>query len=790
MLICFISFLFTNNLFAQSNPVLSCGTSNTTPTENFDPGAASVASTGISAILPNVPVWIYLISTSNGSSVASAEEAMAATEGINQYFLNVCSFSVCGMTNIVSDDFYEVHTSQNEHTQLFNYINGLPETSDDKCVKIVFLGSIYIGTVPYSGYSFIPQTIPNSGIFLNNTNPKVIAHEMGHYFRLSHTDGLTNTNAMPTVFPLSPAVLAAFPPGTEPKCFDFDYGDGICDTPADPGSCEKPGCLVDCGNKVDPFGVPYTPDLTLLMRSAISDCLTHFSEGQEAYMRYKINEDPIYADLTDPSNTCIQAKDGTIIAHCMNGSQNIIMPNLFVKVVSTGSTQCTTSTTVSGKYPINTCSQLMTRTVQPQRENDITQPNVPQPAYLDLLNGVTAYDLVLISRHIKNLEPLNTPYKFIAADINNSGTITTFDNVLLRQALLGTTTSFPGNTSWRYLPNVCLSDYHFVQDFIGLNPFIAQYTSPFLGFTKLVYNVSTAGTPPSNFTYASWMDELTLSPLSNLINYEFAWSFTGIKIGDVNCSADPNELVTNNPTEKFVVNTGNSTNLNQGYTKNYDVVVVSPEPVAAWQVGMAYKSDSLDIAAISQGNSNITLTSDNFFKNEDGNTNSGMFRSLWFSETGTPVDLNNKIIFTLSVNAEKSIDALEDRLVISQKNLKKIFFNEDGQEIHGVKLYLQEESHDRNENIANYKKIEKLLVQVSPNPFKSELIMTINNDSKEEVNIEFFDISGNKTFSSRQEVSNGKSVFEFSQFTSLPSGLYIYTVSTANQRIFGKIIKE
>lgn len=34
------------------------------------------------------------------------------------------------------------------------------------------------------------------------------------------------------------------------------------------------------------------------------------------------------------------------------------------------------------------------------------------------LNGVTTYDLVLISRHILGLEPLNTPYKMIAADVN------------------------------------------------------------------------------------------------------------------------------------------------------------------------------------------------------------------------------------------------------------------------------------------------------------------------------------------------------------------------------------
>jgi hypothetical protein len=45
------------------------------------------------------------------------------------------------------------------------------------------------------------------------------------------------------------------------------------------------------------------------------------------------------------------------------------------------------------------------------------------------LNGVTTYDLVLISKHILGLEPLDSPYKMIAADANKSGSITTFDIV-------------------------------------------------------------------------------------------------------------------------------------------------------------------------------------------------------------------------------------------------------------------------------------------------------------------------------------------------------------------------
>jgi hypothetical protein len=70
---------------------------------------------------------------------------------------------------------------------------------------------------------------------------------------------------------------------------------------------------------------------------------------------------------------------------------------------------------------------------------------------VDPLNGVNTWDLVLISRHILGLDPLNSPYKLIAADANKSGTVTTFDIVELRKLILGTYTALPNNNSWRFV---------------------------------------------------------------------------------------------------------------------------------------------------------------------------------------------------------------------------------------------------------------------------------------------------------------------------------------------------
>lgn len=67
------------------------------------------------------------------------------------------------------------------------------------------------------------------------------------------------------------------------------------------------------------------------------------------------------------------------------------------------------------------------------------------------LNGVSTYDLVLMSQHILGIKELDSPYQRIAADINNDGYITTFDIIQARQMILYVITDFPNNTSWRFV---------------------------------------------------------------------------------------------------------------------------------------------------------------------------------------------------------------------------------------------------------------------------------------------------------------------------------------------------
>ncbi|NNE14032.1 MAG: T9SS type A sorting domain-containing protein [Saprospiraceae bacterium] len=68
----------------------------------------------------------------------------------------------------------------------------------------------------------------------------------------------------------------------------------------------------------------------------------------------------------------------------------------------------------------------------------------------DFLNGVTTVDLIHIQRHVLGLKSFDSPYQMIAADADNSESITAIDILQLRKLILGIYDELPRNTSYRF----------------------------------------------------------------------------------------------------------------------------------------------------------------------------------------------------------------------------------------------------------------------------------------------------------------------------------------------------
>ncbi|MFK7925207.1 MAG: cohesin domain-containing protein [Bacteroidia bacterium] len=126
---------------------------------------------------------------------------------------------------------------------------------------------------------------------------------------------------------------------------------------------------------------------------------------------------------------------------------------------------------------------------------------------VDLDNGVNTLDIILIQRQILNIAPLSTPYKKIAADVSNNGSIETLDIIFIRQMILQQRLAFPepggsnalgaGTRLWAFTPS----------DYVFSDP------NSFAFDTSRVYN--------------------PMNPMSDQ-------DFIGMKLGDVNNSWDPN----------------------------------------------------------------------------------------------------------------------------------------------------------------------------------------------------------------------------------------------------------
>lgn len=201
-------------------------------------------------------------------------------------------------------------------------------------------------------------------------------------------------------------------------------------------------------------------------------------------------------DWLDPGNTSALYQNGYLrpvptgftIAGVVKTHWGAPMPNLVVRLTDANGSALTALTDTSGHYAFNNVTAGHNYTLKPERDSND-------------LNGLTTYDMVLVSKHILGIQALDSPWKIIAADVNGSNGVSSGDIVVARKVLLGINSSFQSNTSWRFFP-----DYLTFPD--PTNPF----DNPL---------------PPGSIS------------ITNLQADYLNGNFKGIKVGDVNNTSDP-----------------------------------------------------------------------------------------------------------------------------------------------------------------------------------------------------------------------------------------------------------
>lgn len=197
------------------------------------------------------------------------------------------------------------------------------------------------------------------------------------------------------------------------------------------------------------------------------------------------NYDFCITSLNVQDNSGICPKTGGTLAGRIYTEYGATVQNTEVTVMNNGSMM----TAADGNFNFNVDGNS-TYTIVPKKD-------------INVLNGVSTFDLVKITKHILGKEKFTSPYQYIAADVNASGDVSTFDIIQLRKLILDLTDEFSNNTSWRFVD----ASYDFQTDEPLNEPFPEQ----------IQINAASGSQP-------------------NL-------DFIAVKIGDINGNASANNLV-------------------------------------------------------------------------------------------------------------------------------------------------------------------------------------------------------------------------------------------------------
>ncbi|MFK8006772.1 MAG: HYR domain-containing protein [Saprospiraceae bacterium] len=374
-----------------------------------------------------------------------------------------------------------------------------------------------------------------------------------------------------------------------------------------------------------------------------------------------------FIDVQDPNGVCV-TPTGLITGTIENEFQEVIEEVTVVLSDDNGMMTAPVITGPTGIFQFN----------QSYGDYDVT----PEKD-INYLNGVTTYDLVLISKHILGLELLDSPYKIIAADANNSETITALDLVKIRALILYLDDEFSNNTSWRFVEQ----DYVFPDP---TNPWLEEFPE-YIGLTSTI--------EPANF---------------------FA-----TKIGDVNGSASPNSLL-GSDTRTFSGNLAlqlEAAKVAEGETFTVDFKAKDFKQIAGYQFTLGFDNDAVEFVDV---RTNLEgLASENFGLTK---LEEGAITTSWNSSKGVDIE-DNTVLFSMTFLANTTVNT-EDVFTINSRYTESEAYN--GNDLFDVVL-----EFNGNKVASTFE-----LYQNTPNPFREETTIGFNLPESGAITLRITDVAG------------------------------------------------
>ena len=322
---------------------------------------------------------------------------------------------------------------------------------------------------------------------------------------------------------------------------------------------------------------------------------------------------------------------------------------------------------------------------------------------------VTTVDLALIQSHILQKNLLNSPYKLIAADVNNDSKISTLDIVFMKRIILGLDTSYTGNKLWALID----SSYTFT------NPLI-----PFPHKDSIKY--------------------------SNLSSNQISQTFTGVILGDVNWSATSPKTQMGSTIELYYDNISTA---NQEIIK-VPIRVKNFRDMMGMQFTLNFNPDAMKFVGLNNNQLSI--------ENGTNHAKQGMVTFLWNDPNNEVKTLDDgTVLFELLF--EKKGLCINEQIKLSNSITNIEAFDQDYQ-LHNIVLMPAK---------INAIEITKDTWDVVPNPATNGVIkVQMNLVKNKAIVFRLVDAKGTLMLERKVDATKGKNQFIIDQKTKLPTGNY------------------
>jgi hypothetical protein len=421
------------------------------------------------------------------------------------------------------------------------------------------------------------------------------------------------------------------------------------------------------------------------------------------------NSDPDCACNLDADlsfQVCARSTSNTKLSAYRSTATVVSAPS-FSKVKTSSTTDSCFSLTVSG-VPFGADYQATIRADKPDAA----------------LNGVTTFDLVMISKHILGIEALSSAYQIEAADVNNSNTVTTSDIVDTRKIILGINDTFTHVPSWRFsrpLPN----------------------PGDISTFTALVD------------TYMVQMPNLQAD-----LSFQ-GFEFVGIKYGDMNFTASATGIPDDrfDPVPAFLEIP--VLQLEAGETAEIPVKLNGLHQPEGWQFMLLAESDQVEFVSLSG------------LPDSDFSLKPQELRCAVLDASGSFTSGGTTVMYLKIRALQKTSTSEAFKLAQETMPAEAYYFH-------------KKAMHSPLE--LRFTGAESQFIGASPNPFKDQVDFQFTMQAASPVSLEIYDVHGRLVFAENYDLEQGSQMIRLNSHSLPANRVYWYKLAYDQKEASGKLV--